>query len=1038
MNPLTVSARLCLLAIVGLPGVSADAQLLHRYDFETVGSANDTVGTAHGTIYGTATVSGGALNTTGGTGSLSGGVPQNCVGLPPSAVAGITNAFSIEIWFNATFNGAWCTLFSFSANNTANYLLATTATGFSPYPSRVEVVGGGGSSGYQQAHQIYTDNASLHDMVVAYDGTNVAYYLDGSLSTYSGLQNSFTDLGLNLSTLTYIGIGGGSPYADNTINGKVYDFRIYGKAVTAAQVAAVYSLGTNPSSATIAAALMSPELFNAPVACSLQMPVYGDYWAHDPSRMIKQGNTYFVYRTSQGIMAKYSTDLRNWTYGGQVFPNGPPSWTSNAVPGFTGSFWAPDIVSLNGVYYLYYACSSWGSQVSAIGLATTTNLATGAWTDRGAVIQSTTGDPYNCIDPCPLVDTNGALWLSFGSYWNGVYLAQLDPTTGKRLSSNLTLTRLASGSIEASFLYQRGGYYYLFVNWGSCCNGIDSTYNIRVGRSTQVTGPYLDRNGVDLVNGGGSMFLESTARFVGPGHAGILDDNGTNWFTYHYYDGNNSGTATLGLTTLGWSVDGWPLLTNDWSAFYPFNTDAREHLGLYNGALTNGAAVANEPGRGNVLSLDGVSQYVLLPDPVANASTFAGWAKWNGGAAWQRIFDFGANTGAYLFLTPSSGSGNLRFAISTSGTGGEQQISAPSALPTNSWVHVAVTLDGSKGLLYLDGSPVATNANLTLRPWQILARSNYLGKSQWPADPLFNGRLDSFRVFGRALSGAEIMDLAQAHPDLAHRYSFARSAWDAIGMAHGTLQGNAVVTNGALKLTGAAGGYVNLPGGLVSGSSAFTLECWATLGANGNWARIVDFGDINGNLGQNFLFYSPHSSSGGQRLGLPTFNLDAPGTLDNRTVQIVCIVDPANSYCAIYTNAVLQSAVTAALPALAGVSGAWSFIGRSLYSADAWLNGTINELRLYDGRLSPDQIAADYRAGPDALALPISLTLSNSASGLNVSWPSYALGFVAESSPALGSAAAWTLLSQTPVLNNDRWQLTLPASNSAQFFRLRR
>src|SRR5258708_1002869 len=133
--------------------------------------------------------------------------------------------------------------------------------------------------------------------------------------------------------------------------------------------------------------------------CLGQLPVYGDYYAHDPSRMIKQENTYFVYRTSQGIMSKYSTDLRNWTYGGRVFPGNAPSWTTNAVPGFTlsGSLWAPDIVLLNGTNYLYYSVSTFGSQVSAIGLVTTTNLATGPWTDQGPVIQSTTGDLYNCI-----------------------------------------------------------------------------------------------------------------------------------------------------------------------------------------------------------------------------------------------------------------------------------------------------------------------------------------------------------------------------------------------------------------------------------------------------------------------------------------------------------------------------------------------------------------------------------------------------------------------------------------------------------------
>jgi len=633
--------------------------------------------------------------------------------------------------------------------------------------------------------------------------------------------------------------------------------------------------------------------------------------------------------------------------------------------------------------------------------------------------------------------------MSFGSYWNGIYLVQLDPTTGKRISPSSTLTRLAyNSSIEASFIYQHGGYYYLFVNWGTCCSGINSTYNIRVGRSTSITGPYVDRKGLNMVSSGGSMFLESTARYVGPGQAGILSDNGTNWFTYHYYDGNNGGTATLGLAPLTWSADGWPKVTNDWSAFYPLDVDAREHLGLYNGALSNSAAIVYEPGRGNVLGLDGISQFAWLPDPVANASTFAAWVKWNGGGDWQRIFDFGTGTANYLFLTPRAGvGGKLRFAVTTSSTAGEQVIDAPTAFPTGSWCHVAVTLDGSRGLLYMDGVAVATNSNLTLRPWQILARSNYLGKSQRQLDPAFNGKVDSFRVFGRALSAGEIKDIAWAHPALAHRYSFASDAWDSMGMAHGALMGNAAVTNNALRLTGATGGYVNLPGGLVSGSSAVTIELWATLGVNGIWARVFDFGNISGTVGQNYLFFSPHTGTGTHRTEISsgtTVNLDTAGTLANCTVQITCIVDPASAYNTIYTNGVLERAVTNTLPALTGVSGAWSFIGRSLFSADAWLDATIDELRIYDGRLTPEEIALDYTSGPDALALLVNLCGTGSGSGLALSWPSYAVGFVLQSSPVLGPGAVWSPVPAAPVLSSDAWRVTLSGDTPTAFYRLRR
>ncbi len=782
-----------------------------------------------------------------------------------------------------------------------------------------------------------------------------------------------------------------------------------------------------------------------------EQTVLGYTYVHDPSRLIKDGAFYYNFGDGQGINVSFTSDLRDWNYASPVFPGSPPAWTTNAVPGFTGYFWAPDIVYLNGQYYLYYAASIWGTITSAIGLATSPSLTAPVWTDQGAVVQYEAGVSYNCIDPSILVDTNGAMWMSFGSYSDGIYVMQLNPATGKRITPNSPLTKIADSSTnffsngtEASFLYQTNGYYYLFLNWGGCCSGIGSTYNIRVGRGTSVTGPYLYQNGNSMLGGGGTIFLESSARFIGPGQAGILNDNGTNWFTYHYYDGNNSGTATLGAGRL-WSAGGWPVFTNDWSAFYPFSVDAREHLGLYNGTLENGAVITSDPGLGNVLSLDGVSQYALLPDPVANASTFATWVKWNGGATWQRIFDFGAGTSAYLFLTPRASSGHMRFAITTSGNGAEQTIEAPAALPTNSWCHVAVTLDGSKGLLYLNGIPVATNNNLTIRPWQTLARTNYIGHSQFPADPLFGGEMSSFRIFGRALSGAEIQDLAYAQPPLAHRYSFTSNisnAWDSIGMAHGMLMGNATISNDALNLPGASGSYVNLPGGLVSGSSAATIEFWAAFATNGNWARLFDFGDISGSAGQNHLSFSPHTSSNTIQLGLATtdgtLNLASPEVFDNLALHVVCVIDPANGYSAIYTNGVLLCAVTNATPPLNSVATAWSFIGRSLFGADAWLNATMDEFRIYDGRLTPAEIAANDQFGPNVTALPISLAVSAAASNIALTWPSYAVGFTAESSPTLGANALWLRVSGLPTLASNQWHLTLPATNNATFFRLTR
>jgi len=208
---------------------------------------------------------------------------------------------------------------------------------------------------------------------------------------------------------------------------------------------------------------------------------------------------------------------------------------------------------------------------------------------------------------------------------------------------------------------------------------------------------------------------------------------------------------------------------------------------------------------------------------------------------------------------------------------------------------------------------------------------------------------------------------------------------------------------------------------------------------NANWARVADFGNISGSSGIQYFFYSPHTSLGGQRMEMSTnktTTLDIAGTLDSRTVHVVCIIDPTNNYAAVYTNAVLESAVTNSWPAFNSVSTAWSFIGRSLFSADGWLNATIDEFRIYDGRLTPQEIATDYTFGPDALALPVALVQSNAATGFTFSWPSWAAGFVLETTPVLGTA--WTTVAPSPTLVSDRWWLTQSKTNNQEFYRLRR
>ncbi len=129
--------------------------------------------------------------------------------------------------------------------------------------------------------------------------------------------------------------------------------------------------------------------------------------------------------------------------------------------------------------------------------------------------------------------------------------------------------------------------------------------------------------------------------------------------------------------------------------------------------------------------------------------------------------------------------------------------------------------------------------------------------------------------------------------------------------------------------------------------------------------------------------------------------------------------------------------VTNTWPALTSVSTAWSFIGRSLYSADGWLNATIDEIRIYDGRLTPEEIAVNYQFGPNALALPVTLVQTNNPTTVTLSWPSWAVGFNAEASTNLTSGS-WSAVTPNPTLASDRWSVTVSMTNNLKLFRLKR
>lgn len=291
--------------------------------------------------------------------------------------------------------------------------------------------------------------------------------------------------------------------------------------------------------------------------------ISGSTYAHDPSMVKTASGRYYLFYTGGGIQISTSTDRTHWASAGQALPGGAV-WAKSY--GGWNDLWAPDVSYHNGVYWLYYAVSSFGSNHSAIGLATSTTAAPGSWTDHGLVYASQSTSNYNAIDPALIVDASGRSWLSFGSFWSGIKMIQIDPSTGKQPAGNTTRYSIAQrpspDALEASYIYPHGGYYYLFTSFDYCCRGTGSTYRIMVARSANPTGPYTDENGVSATSGGGTQILGTHGFVIGPGGQSVMRDSDGDVLVYHYYDGNLNGTAQLGLNHLSWGSNGWPTVVS--------------------------------------------------------------------------------------------------------------------------------------------------------------------------------------------------------------------------------------------------------------------------------------------------------------------------------------------------------------------------------------------------------------------------------------------------------------------------------------------
>ena len=300
--------------------------------------------------------------------------------------------------------------------------------------------------------------------------------------------------------------------------------------------------------------------------------------AHDPV-MIKQDSLYYLFMTHGGV-AK-SSDLENWTRMDRVATK--LDWvTDDIVPGYRGGYWAPDIQYYDGRYYLYYSPSAFGKNTSAIGVMTNKTLNQESedflWEDQGMILQSIPGrDSWNAIDANVLFDQdssgNTVGWLSFCSFWSGLKLTKLAPdmvslaepqewySIARRVDDSGASDRNSGNdAIEAPFIYQRDGLYYLFASVDYCCKGMESNYKTIVGRSVDVRGPYYDKDDKPMYAGGGTIIASETEDYAGIGHCAVYDYDGKTLFVAHGYDKHDDGKSKLIIKEMKWDENGWPVL----------------------------------------------------------------------------------------------------------------------------------------------------------------------------------------------------------------------------------------------------------------------------------------------------------------------------------------------------------------------------------------------------------------------------------------------------------------------------------------------
>lgn len=277
----------------------------------------------------------------------------------------------------------------------------------------------------------------------------------------------------------------------------------------------------------------------------------------DPSVIRGRDGNFYLYATedTRNTPISRSKDLISWKQIGTAFTDETrPDFEPNA------GIWAPDINYVNDQYVLYYSMSVWGGgNTCGIGVATATRPE-GPFTDNGKLFRSNEIGVHNSIDPF-YIEENGHKYLFWGSFF-GIYAIELSED-GLALKYGAEKQQIAGNAFEGVYIHKRGNFYYMFASIGACCEGVNSTYKLVVGRSTSLMGPYVNKNGTDMMDNGYEIVIDNNERFVGNGHCSeiIQDDNEVDWILFHGVDVENPAGRILLLDKITWQ-DEWPVISD--------------------------------------------------------------------------------------------------------------------------------------------------------------------------------------------------------------------------------------------------------------------------------------------------------------------------------------------------------------------------------------------------------------------------------------------------------------------------------------------